>query len=345
MLLQQRLPRLCQLKKKQPLLHPLRPEEKKESRAAPLPLNGPTGNTPQKPQPPCRKPLLESGPRNLLPTASPQNIAGRRLPSRQTGGYAPQEGGVSTASARWLPISRRRRRIPSPSTGRLSLLAKADTPHVSRAATHPAKAEADTLPVNRAVMLPVKADTHLRRWQDTLHVSKAATHPVKGRRIPSRQAGAPAQQSGYRPGAAPHYRKPGFVPPAGARPPYPPRREPYGTPTSLHTRTARRIPPRYAQTTSSSQRTSLASMSHRDENPPNLSEKNRAKHHPRSSANTNLPRKQDERSFDARDRQGFAPIWRNRDGESAALPIKCALIQQEEIIRPKIVECPHSDHD
>jgi translation initiation factor IF-2 len=150
---------------------------------------------------------------------------------------------------------------------------------------------------------------------------------------PPRQAGdrgVPGQQASYRPGAAPHYRKPGFVPPAGSRPPYPPRREPYtprpftpGQPGGYRPDTRRPLlpkePPRVEE------RKPGKSF---NEEPRKAPQKDFREHKPAA-------KKTEERSFDARDRQGLRAdqeeqIWRKRRPSHKARPI-----QQEEVIRPK----------
>ena len=153
---------------------------------------------------------------------------------------------------------------------------------------------------------------------------------------PPRQAGehgAP-QQSGYRPGAAPHFRRPGFVPPAGPRPPYQPRREPYGPrpstpgqPGGYRPDTRRpplppKEPPRLDE-----QRERKPGKSFEEE-PRKVPPKEFREHKPTKKV-------EEQRSFDARDRQGLRAdheeqTWRKRRPAHKMRPI-----QQEEIIRPK----------
>jgi translation initiation factor IF-2 len=150
---------------------------------------------------------------------------------------------------------------------------------------------------------------------------------------PPRQTGdrgAPGQQSGYRPGAAPHYRKPGFVPPAGPRPPYQPRREPYtprpstpGQPGGYRPDTRRPLLPKELPRVE--ERKPGKSF---DEEPRKAPQKDFREHKPAA-------KKTEERSFDARDRQGLRTdqeeqTWRKRRPSHKARPI-----QQEEVIRPK----------
>lgn len=154
---------------------------------------------------------------------------------------------------------------------------------------------------------------------------------------PPRQAGAPGQQqSGYAPGAAPHFRRPGFVPPPGARPPssYPPRERPPYSPRPFTPGggagaggyrppdTRRPLPPREPPRGDDQRE--------RKEEPKKVPPKEFREHKPAA------PKKAEpQRSFDARDRHGLRAdqeeqTWRKRRPQHKMRPV-----QQEEIIRPK----------
>jgi translation initiation factor IF-2 len=162
---------------------------------------------------------------------------------------------------------------------------------------------------------------------------------------PLRHAGPrPSHETGYpqRPGAAPHFRKPGYAPhPGGGRPPYSPRREPYSPRPSGPALDRGYRPP-------SSPRPPLPPK----EPPPGVGEnreKKGGKTHHEEEAGKGVQRKAgpqkefreykpakkyEERTFDARDRQGLRDteeqMWRKRRPAQKVRPV-----QQEEIIRPK----------
>ncbi len=160
--------------------------------------------------------------------------------------------------------------------------------------------------------------------------------------------------TGYsqRPGAAPHYRKPGYgPPPAGGRPPYPPRREPYTPRPPYAPRPAGPSSDRGYRPAPGSPRPPLAPrapLSGIEE----AREKKGGKAHYSEEAGKGTQRKvgpqkefreykpakkQEERSFDARDRQGLRDteeqMWRKRRPPQKARPL-----QQEEVIRPKTLK-------
>ncbi len=154
---------------------------------------------------------------------------------------------------------------------------------------------------------------------------------------PPRHGGAPGQQqSGYSSGGAPHFRRPGFVPPGGARPsgsPYPPRREPYSgprpsatpgqAPSGYRPDTRRPLPPRDIPRMDDGK-------GERKEEPRKAPQKEFREHKPTPSK-----KGPEQRAFDVRDRQGLRAdqeeqIWRKRRPQQKMRPV-----QQEEVMRPK----------
>lgn len=178
---------------------------------------------------------------------------------------------------------------------------------------------------------------------------------------PDTRGQAPYQPS-HRPGAAPHYRKPGFVPPAGARPPYPPRQGGYpprpqgqgGYPPRQYGQggyTPRPqgpggYPPRSTGPGGyrPDQRRPLPSKEiPRIEEPGHKKPGKHEEGPPRKAApqkefrEYKPAKKQEDRSFDARDRQGLRDDledqrWRKRRPTQKMRPV------QEEIIRPKTLK-------
>lgn len=149
--------------------------------------------------------------------------------------------------------------------------------------------------------------------------------------------------SGQRPGAAPHYRKPGFTPPAGGRPPYPPRREPYqprpsgpGQERAGYRPTPSPRPPlskeplpSFAET-----REKKGGKTYHEEEGKGAPRKTGAQ---KEFREYKPAKKYEERSFDARDRQGLRDLedqtWRKRRPAQKMRPV-----QQEEVIRPKTLK-------
>ena len=168
-------------------------------------------------------------------------------------------------------------------------------------------------------------------------------HPP-GRKPPFTTSPRPERQGT----AAPHYRKPGFVPPTTGRPPYPPRREGYA-PTRREGYPQQRPYPTQERGAYRPPGTGVRPLPPK-EAPPHVDDgKEKRKTH-FVEAEKGAPRKvgvqkefreykpakkQEERAFDARDRQGLRDsleeqMWRKRRPSHKMRPV-----QQEEIIRPK----------
>lgn len=164
------------------------------------------------------------------------------------------------------------------------------------------------------------------------HTGAPGSYPPRTSGYPPRTGGYPPRTGGYppqRPGAAPHYRRPGFTPPGGApggtgRPPYPPRREPY-TPRPVPG--AHRPAPPPQELPRGIEEHKRSGKGHFTEEPRKAPTKDFKEHKP--------AKKQEERTFDSRDRQGLRDdleeqTWRKRRPSQKIRPI-----QQEEVIRPK----------
>ncbi len=145
---------------------------------------------------------------------------------------------------------------------------------------------------------------------------------------PGTDSGAPRQLSGNRPGAAPHYRKPGFVPPAGARPyeprPFTPRPHVPGQGGAYRPETRRPLPPKEPPRAEDTRERKPKTF---EEEPRKVPQKDFREHKP--------VKKAEDRSFDARDRQGLRTdreeqTWRKRRPAHKMRPV-----QQEDIIRPR----------
>ena len=155
---------------------------------------------------------------------------------------------------------------------------------------------------------------------------------------PPRQGGYTpgGQASGYRSGAAPHFRRPGFVPPPGAPPQsssYPPRREPYtprpftpGQPGGYRPDT-RRLPPSQEppRTDDRGERKPTKSF---DAEPRKTPSKDQREHKP-------AKKMEEQRSFDARDRQGLRADTEDQAWRKRRPVYKMRPANQEEIVRPK----------
>jgi translation initiation factor IF-2 len=160
------------------------------------------------------------------------------------------------------------------------------------------------------------------------------------RPYPNSGAGHPQQ----RPGAAPHYRKPGFVPPAGGRPPYPPRREPYtprpygpGQDRGFRPSPGARppLPPKEPSPRIEELREKKGGKAHFEEPGKSAPRKPGVQ---KEFREYKPAKKQEERSFDSRDRQGLRDsiedqMWRKRRPSQKMRPVL-----QEEIIRPKTLK-------
>lgn len=178
------------------------------------------------------------------------------------------------------------------------------------------------------------------------------------RGYPPRHAGPRPGAPSYRPGGpSPHYRKPGFGPqqetgrpPYSPRPPYPPRREPYG-PRPPYAPRPPGVGPRQPYRPSPGAARPSLTPKEMPPTPEELREKKGGKGHfeeagkgaPKKAAQKEFreykpTKKTEERAFDARDRQGLRDnledqIWRKRRPSQKMRPI-----QQEEIIRPKVLK-------
>jgi translation initiation factor IF-2 len=158
---------------------------------------------------------------------------------------------------------------------------------------------------------------------------------------PYRQAGPrPYREtgsSGYpqRPGAAPHYRKPGYGPqPAGRRLPYPPRPAGPGLDRGYRPASTPRppLPPKGPlPQIEEAREKKVGKVFHQEETGKSAQRKAGAQ---KEFREYKPAKKHEERSFDARDRQGLRDteeqMWRKRRPAQKIRPV-----QQEEIVRPK----------
>jgi translation initiation factor IF-2 len=182
-----------------------------------------------------------------------------------------------------------------------------------------------------------------------------SSYPPRQEGYPPRQGGGyPPRHEGPRPprspspsgapqsGAAPHYRKPGFVPPAGAgaRPPYPPRRpySPHGPAQDRGYRPApsyrpSAVPPKEPPPTLEENREKKGGKTHFEEAGKSAPRKPGAQKEFREYKPAK--KQEEQRSFDSRDRQGLRDSLEDQTWRKRRPAHKMRPLQQEEIIRPK----------
>lgn len=198
-------------------------------------------------------------------------------------------------------------------------------------------------PIHRAVEQPVAPAKPIAPQQPRYSSPQQRPSGYPPRHTPQRPHTG-AGYSGQRPNqGAPHYRKPGFTP-AGGRPPYPPRREPYPSRPSRpgQERTAYRptpspkppLAPKEPLPSFEEGRERKGSKPHHEEEGKAAPRKTGAQ---KEFREYKPAKKQEERSFDARDRQGLRDLedltWRKRRPSQKIRPV-----QQEEVIRPKTLK-------